>query len=411
MRLFYDGLLLFLRLAVRMGAWFSPKLKSFVHGRVDVFTRLRTRLASSPGRYIWVHCASLGEFEQGRPVIEEFRKTLPGYRILLTFFSPSGYEVRKNYDGADIVCYLPWDTAPNAQKWVSLVKPVLAIFVKYEYWHHYIAALRKEGTPLISVSAIFRPDQVYFRWYGGFYRRILMNVTHFFVQNEESLSLLKSIGITQLSLGGDTRFDRVVQIVNQARDIRMAEAFASGSTVLVAGSIWPDDYAALLPAINEGRLKFIIAPHEISERFLATMENELRVNHIRFSRASETDVNSYSVLLVDNVGMLSGLYRYGKYAFVGGGFREGLHNILEAACYGVPVCFGNRAYSAYQEANDLIASKGAFAVADSNELKNTLTWLEQPDNYTQASATARDYVVRHTGATDRIVSYCNQLLK
>ena len=411
MRLFYDGLLLFLRGAVRVGAWFSPKLKSFVRGRADVFAQLRSGLANSPGRYIWIHCASLGEFEQGRPVIEELRKTLPGYKFLLTFFSPSGYEVRKNYDGAEIVCYLPWDTAGNAKKWLSFVKPELAIFVKYEYWHHYIAALRKEGIPLISISAIFRPDQIYFKWYGGFYRRILMNVTHFFVQNDESLRLLKSIGVTQLSLGGDTRFDRVVQIVKQAREIPLAAEFAGRGTVLVAGSIWPDDFAVLLPIINEGSLKVILAPHEISERFLAAMEGELRVKYVRYSQAQHAEVSACSVLLVDNVGMLSSLYRYGKHAFVGGGYKEGLHNILEAACYGVPVCFGNRAYSAYQEANDLIAQKGAFAVGDNADLKNALTWLAQPDNYTHASTTARTYVTRHTGATARIVTYCNQLLK
>jgi 3-deoxy-D-manno-octulosonic-acid transferase len=411
MRLFYDGLILILRLAARIGAWFSPKLTLFVQGRSNVFDQLRTVIQNKPGQYIWVHCASLGEFEQGRPVVEALRRSLPEYRILLTFFSPSGYEVRKNYDGADFVCYLPWDTAGNARKWLSIAKPVLAIFVKYEYWHHYINALKRTETPLISISAIFRPQQIYFKWYGGFYRRILMNVTHFFVQNEESLVLLKSIGVKTLSLGGDTRFDRVVQIVKQAREISMAAAFGNGSVVLVAGSIWPDDFDALLPLINEGQMKFIIAPHEISERFLAAMESTLRVKHVRYSKAEEAKVASSSVLFVDNVGMLSSLYRYGKYAFVGGGFGEGLHNILEAACYGMPVCFGNRAYSVYQEANDLIADKAAFAVADFRDLKSTIDLLGQPDNYTHAATAARDYVSRRTGATEKVVSYCKHLLK
>lgn len=411
MRLFYDSLILILRLAVRVGAWFSPKLSAFVQGRSKVFEQLHTAVSAKPGKYIWIHCASLGEFEQGRPVIEELRKSLTGYRILLTFFSPSGYEVRKNYDGADIVSYLPWDTAGNARKLLSIVKPVMAIFVKYEYWHHYIAALKKTGVPLVSISAIFRPQQIYFKWHGGFYRKILMNVTHFFVQNEESLTLLKSIGITQLSLGGDTRFDRVVQIVGQARDVRMAAAFSTDSVVLVAGSIWPDDFDALLPIVNEGQMKFIIAPHEISERFLSSMESGLRVKSIRYSKAQKADVASHNVLFVDNVGMLSSLYRYGKYAFVGGGFREGLHNILEAACYGMPVCFGNRAYSVYQEANDLIAGKAAFAVADTRELRDILHWLEQPGNYTHAASAAREYVTRHTGATAKIVAYCKSQLK
>lgn len=411
MKLFYDGLILFLRGAARVGAWFSPKLKAFVNGRRDVFSHLRAGLQAKPGRYIWVHCASLGEFEQGRPVIERLRSSLPQYKFLLTFFSPSGYEVRKNYEGADIVCYLPWDTSGNARQWLSIVNPELVIFVKYEFWHHYIAAIKARGIPLVSISSIFRPQQIYFRWYAGFYRRILTNVTHFFVQNKESQQLLSRIGIRQHSLAGDTRFDRVVQIVQQARDIDVAATFSRDADVLVAGSIWPNDFDALQPIINEGGLRFIIAPHEISERFLSTMESTLTVSHIRFSQASATDVSSYQVLFIDNVGMLSSLYRYGKYAYVGGGFREGLHNILEAACYGLPVCFGNKAYKAYQEAKDLIVERAAFAIGTSQELKSILTWLDQPLNYTQASASASEYVARHTGATDKIVSYCKDLLK
>ncbi|MEJ1238653.1 glycosyltransferase N-terminal domain-containing protein [Chryseolinea sp. T2] len=411
MRLFYDGLILFLRVAVRVGAWFSPKLAAFVKGRISAFEMLRANVGAKPGPYIWVHCASLGEFEQGRPVIEEIRKSFPGYRVLLSFFSPSGYEVRKNYDAADVVSYLPWDTSKNARQWLSVVNPSLVIFVKYEYWHHYIAAIREREIPLLSISAIFRPNQIYFKWYGGFYRRILKKVNHFFVQNDDSERLLTSIGVNQHTLGGDTRFDRVMQIVSQAREINLAAEFSRGSVVLVAGSIWPDDFDALLPAMNEGQAKFIVAPHEISERFLTSMENALKVKHVRFSRAQVTDVSSYNVLFVDNVGMLSSLYRYGRYAFVGGGFREGLHNILEAACYGVPVCFGNKAYDVYQEANDLIAEKAAFAIADSQELRGTIQWLDQPDNYAHASSAARKYVVSRTGATEKILSYCNRLLK
>ncbi|MGC3946289.1 MAG: glycosyltransferase N-terminal domain-containing protein [Chryseolinea sp.] len=411
MRLFYDGLILFLRGAVRVGAWFSPKLSAFVKGRHNVFEQVRSGMQSKPGPYIWVHCASLGEFEQGRPVIESLRASSPGHRILLSFFSPSGYEVRKNYDGADIVCYLPWDTARNARTFLSILNPVLVIFVKYEYWHHYIAAIKQRSIPLVSISAIFRSQQIYFKWYGGFYRKILRNVTHFFVQNQESQQLLTSIGIKQHTLGGDTRFDRVTQIVRQAKEVELVASFSRDSTVLVAGSIWPDDFEALLPVMNEARIKFVVAPHEISERFLSSMEDSLRVSHIRFSRAEAADTSSYNVLFIDNVGMLSSLYRYGKYAFVGGGFGEGLHNILEAACYGMPVCFGNRAYRVYQEANDLISEKAAFAIGDSKELKKTLEWLDQPANYTQAADAAREYVVNRTGATNKIVSYCNNLLK
>lgn len=411
MRLLYDGLILFLRLAVRVGAMFKPKLNAFVKGRSQVFQDLEAAIRGKPGRYIWVHCASLGEFEQGRPVMEELKRSLPGYRLVLTFFSPSGYEVRKNFDGADVVSYLPWDTEANARRWQRIVNPSLAIFVKYEYWHHYIAALKQAGTPLISISAIFRQKQIYFRWYGGFYRRILRNVTHFFAQNEESMELLRRIGVLQVSLGGDTRFDRVLQIASQAREISLAATFGSGPTVLVAGSVWPDDFDALVPVINEGQMKFIIAPHEISDRFLTAMESALRVSHIRYSKATTSDVAQYDVLFIDNVGMLSSLYRYGRFAFVGGGFREGLHNILEAACYGIPVCFGNRAYRVYQEANDLIEMNAAFAIGNATELKMVITALEQPDSYTQASRSAREYVALRAGATEKIIGYCKALLK
>jgi 3-deoxy-D-manno-octulosonic-acid transferase len=237
-----------------------------------------------------------------------------------------------------------------------------------------------------------------------------MNVTHFFVQNEESLSLLKQIGIEQLSLGGDTRFDRVFEIVTQAREIPVAAAFSEGATVLVGGSLWPDDFDVLLPMLNEGRMKFILAPHEVSERFLTAMEARLSVSSVRYSQAKSGTATGYKVLLIDNVGLLSSLYRYGQFAFVGGGFREGLHNILEAACYGVPVCFGNRAFQVYQEANDLIESRAAFAVSDGDELRRTIGWLEQPTNYTHAATAARNYVAGHVGATGKIVTYCKSKL-
>lgn len=411
MRIFYDGLILFLRLAVRIGALFNPKLKAFVRGRADVFDALHKGLNERPGHYIWVHCASLGEFEQGRPVIESLKKNLPEFRILLTFFSPSGYEVRKDYQYADVVLYLPWDTSANARAWLSAVKPVMAIFVKYEFWHHYIAAMKAQRIPVLSISAIFRPQQVYFRWYGDFYRSILKNITHFFVQNEVSLSLLKSIGVEQVTLGGDTRFDRVHEIVRLAPAVPLAEAFSRDVKVLVAGSIWPDDFRVLLPLINERKLRFIIAPHEISERFITSIESGLRVPHERYSRAEQATVSSLQVLIIDNVGMLSSLYAYGDLAFVGGGFREGLHNILEAACYGLPVLFGNRAYNVYQEANDLISMKAAFAVADSHELRKTVEFLEQPHHYTHASQASGDYVRQHTGATEKIIAYCKSTLE
>ncbi len=410
MHLIYDGVIVALRIGVRIGSLFHRKLRLFVHGRVGIFERLQTAVNTGGGPIIWIHCASLGEFEQGRPVIESLKKSLPEMRILLTFFSPSGYEVQKNYDGADIVTYLPWDTMRNARKFVSIVNPALAIFVKYEYWHYYIDTLRRSSTPVISVSAIFRENQIYFKKYGAFYRNILRNVSYFFVQNENSLRLLRTINITNAVVGGDTRFDRVYEIVQHAREIPLAAAFSEGATVMVGGSMWPEDFDALLPLIHEGRMKFIIAAHEISERFLSHMENRIKAPGIRFSRASIDTVATYQVLFIDNVGMLSSLYRYGKYAFVGGGFREGLHNILEAACYGLPVFFGNRAYMEYQEANDLIAVKSAFAVSGIAELRRAMAELEENGRYAQAAHAARSYVQRQVGATAKVISYCKSLL-
>ena len=359
-----------------------------------------------------MHCSSLGEFEQGRPIIERLRKEFPNHKLLLTFFSPSGYEIRKNYPGADYVFYLPFDTPSNARKWVEVTRPSLVIFVKYEFWFNYSQELRKASIPLLSVSAIFREDQVFFKRHGGMFRKILRNFDHLFVQNQSSLKLLQTIGITKVTVAGDTRFDRVYEITSSKERIGKAELFKDDDKVMVAGSCWPEDLEVLVPFVNETPIKFIIAPHEITETFLKEIENAIDGQTIRFSKAStDVELEEARVLLIDNVGMLSKLYRYGEFAYVGGAFGKGLHNILEAACYGIPVFFGNRNYQKFTEANELIMHGGAFEVSDFSDLRAKYELVNTPENFMLACEVTRNYVLSHLGATEKILEYCRSVLK
>jgi len=400
------------QLLYRVAATFHSKAQLFVRGRVGLMERLKIALQQNHDALIWVHCASLGEFEQGRPIIELLKKQHPNTKILLTFFSPSGYEVRKNYALADYVFYLPWDTATNAKQFISITKPALAIFIKYEFWYHYVNELKKNNIPIISASSIFRADQIFFRRYGSFFRGILKNFTHFFVQTPTSIELLNHIGITQTTLAGDTRFDRVFEITQHADEIEIAKKFKAGKKTMVVGSLWPEDLDVLAPFINEHKaaLKFILASHEISDRFLGQIEKSLNVKTIRYSHASE-NVDEYDVLIIDNIGMLSKLYRYGEFAYIGGAFGKGLHNILEAACYGVPIFFGDKNFEKFQEAKDLIMRGGAFAVGGYTDLKNSFELLNnKPESFLLACKVTRSYVVENLGATAKIVSYCKKLL-
>jgi len=402
-----------LRLAYWLAAWFHPKARLFVNGRTKLFTRLQSDFITNTYQVVWMHCASLGEFEQGRPVLEAIRKEFPAFKILLTFFSPSGYEVRKNYTGADYIYYLPWDSRTQARRFIELTKPTLAIFVKYEFWHHYTLALKQNAIPIISISSIFRGDQSFFQWYGGFFRSILKRFDHFFVQNQQSEALLKGIGITQVTLTGDTRFDRVRAITTQNTSIEVAKNFKGTDRVFVIGSLWQEDLEVLAPFINEHKqsLKFIIAPHEISEHFLMQIEKSIDAKSIRFSQAGD-EVSDYTVLIIDNVGMLSKLYRYGEIAYVGGAFGKGLHNILEAACYGMPIFFGNRNYEKFKEATELIMRGGAFAVGNYSELElNYEQMISRPENFMLACEVTKAYIHENLGATDKIMNYCRNSLK
>ncbi len=396
----------------RIAALFNPKARKFVSGRKDLFSRLILAFQPANAPIAWVHCASLGEFEQGRPLIEQFRRAYPNYQILLTFFSPSGFEVRKNYVEADHIFYLPWDTARNARKFIEIVKPSLVFFIKYEFWHHYTHELHKRKIPLVSVSAIFRKDQVYFKVYGSFFRATLKKFDHLFVQNENSARLLNAIGIDHVTISGDTRFDRVKAIIDQRKEIPHVKQFKGTENVFVIGSCWPEDFELLAPYINEhgGKLKFIIAPHEIKESFLKDMERALSLKVCRYSHLeNNTDAD---VLLIDNIGMLSSLYQYGEFAYVGGGLGKGLHNILEAACYGIPVFFGNRNYEKFQEAKDLIMRGGAFEVSDYADFKMKYeSLINRPENYLLAAEVTKSYIMENLGATKKVLDYVDTLLR
>lgn len=405
-----------LRTAYQAASWFYPKAAAFRQGRQEQAPILRNTFPLPKGiTLVWFHCASLGEFEQGRPVIEALKARRPDVRILLTFFSPSGYLVRKNYEHADYVFYLPWDTEANARWFAENIRPALAVFVKYEFWYHYSQALKQKNIPLISISAIFRPDQVYFRAHGALFRTILKNFTHFFVQNEASAFLLKSMGITVATVAGDTRFDRVSQIVRLAEENAIARTFKGDKKIMVIGSAWPEDMAVLIPFMNAHRdvMKFIVAPHEIDEAFIASITKAMDGNTIRYTQANYTPAETSDVLIVDRIGLLSSLYRYGEFAFIGGGYKQGLHNILEAACYGIPVFFGNRApYDKYQEAVDLVARGGAFAVRDVGELTAIFHKLTtNPEPYQKAVKVTRDYVHNNLGATTIITDYLTKTLE
>jgi 3-deoxy-D-manno-octulosonic-acid transferase len=410
--LLYPIIINILRTAYSLAGFFDAKAGAFNLGRRNFFKRFDHELSANTSPLVWVHCASLGEFEQGRPIIEKLKIEFPEYKILLTFFSPSGYEVRKNYNKADHVFYLPWDTRENARRFIDMSKPRLALFVKYEFWYFYTAELKRRGIPLVSVSAIFRPKQFFFSRGGQFYRQILQAFTHFFVQNDESVRLLKSIGITSVTRAGDTRFDRVNQVVQQGEEIEPAKRFKGNDKLMVVGSCWAEDLEVLIPFINEHyfHLKFIIAPHEVTEAFISNLEKSVNAKSIRYSKAT-ANLDDFQVLIIDNVGMLGKLYRYGEFAYVGGAFGKGLHNILEAACYGIPVFFGNKNYRKFQEAVDLINRGGAFEVADYRDLKTKYESVNLPQNFLLACEVTRQYVEENLGATDKIMDYCRNLLK
>lgn len=407
----YNLIIYLLTFGVKTASLFNGRARALVQGRKDLLQKVTTALAGNTAPVIWVHCSSLGEFEQGRPVMERLKREFPSHKLLLTFFSPSGYNVRKNYTGADFVFYIPFDTPSNARKWIEVTNPVLTIFVKYEFWLNFSKQLHARKIPLISISGIFRPSQPFFQSYGKIFRDILNNFDHFFVQNLESVRLLESIGIKRITQAGDTRFDRVHEITSAAEPVEIAAKFKADEKLMVVGSCWPEDLEVLAPFINETSIRFIVAPHEISDEFITHIERMIEKKTIRYSKASGVSLEDYQVLIIDNIGMLSKLYRYGEFAFVGGAFGKGLHNILEAACFGIPVFFGNRNYQKFNEATELIMHGGAFEVNDFADLKEKYEIANTPESFLLACEVTRNYVINNLGATEKIMRYCRQSLK
>jgi 3-deoxy-D-manno-octulosonic-acid transferase len=397
-------------LLLALAAPFVPKAAQWTAGRRGLLARVRQALAHETAPRAWFHCASLGEFEQGRPLLEAYRQQYPQHKIVLTFFSPSGYEIRHSWPGADYVFYLPLDTAKNARAFLDAVQPRLAVFVKYEFWYHFLTELRRRAVPTICVSAIFRPEQAFFKPWGGLFRQILGAFTYIFTQNEASTELLRSLGLSQVSTAGDTRFDTVVATAAAPpRDLPVLAAFvADGAPVLVVGSSWPADIAVLTPALRElapAALRVIVAPHELHEAGLAQVEALLPGRVLRYSRATPETAAAARILLIDSIGLLRELYRAGTLGYVGGAFGKGLHNTLEAAVFGLPLLFGPN-YGKFQEARDLVQLGGADAVKDADDLTTALKFLVfNPEQRPPIVAKNRAYVLNHAGATARIMEW------
>ena len=396
-------------LTVSAVAPFHKKARLMRAGQAQTTAILREKM-DRKAKYIWFHASSLGEFEQGRPMIEQIRKVHPEYKILLTFFSPSGYEVRKNYAGADVVCYLPFDTPGRVEQFLDLANPAMAIFIKYEFWGNYLHTLQQRGIPVYIISAIFRREQLFFQWFGKPYRKMLDCFNHLFVQDERSKALLEEYGIRNVTVAGDTRFDRVIDVYHQAKQIPLVERFIKGTDglqpplVFVAGSSWPEDEAIFIPYFERHpEMKLIIAPHEIHEGHLKSIEARLHRPTIRLSQATEQNVADQDCLIVDSFGLLSSLYRYGQIAYIGGGFGAGIHNTLEAAVYGMPVLFGPR-FQKFKEAKDLIAVGGAFTFDNAPAFTSRMdTLLSTPEALQQSSQAAGHFVQSHGGATTTIL--------
>ena len=355
-------------------------------------------------QYVWFHAASLGEFEQGRPLMEQLKREHPEYKILLTFFSPSGYEVRKNYEGADIITYLPLDTIMNARRFLRTIRPVMAFFIKYEFWYNYLHILKYRKVPVYSVSSIFRPEQVFFKWYGRSYGRVLHCFTHFFVQNEISRQLLAKIGINEVTVVGDTRFDRVLQIKEAAKQLPVVEAFTDGHRTFVAGSSWQPDEDIFIPWFNAHKdWKLIIAPHVIGEDHLQQILSKIEGKVVRYTQASAEEVRDAQALIIDCFGLLSSIYHYGEVAYVGGGFGVGIHNLPEAAVWGVPVIFGPN-NQRFQEAQQLKACGGGLEINGAADFQRIMDRFDANPQQVEADGKkAGDYVKGKAGATDKVL--------
>ncbi len=410
---FYNLAIRFYYLGIFIASSFNSKAKKWLRGRKNIFERLEKDLKNRKN-VIWIHCASLGEFEQGRPVIEKIKKQNPQQKILLTFFSPSGYEIRRNYNQADWVYYLPLDTRKNATRFLSIVKPQCIIFVKYEFWLNYLSIIKQQQIPAILISAIFRENQHFFKWYGQIFRNALNTYNYIFVQEKNSLKLLNQIGVQNCNIAGDTRFDRVFDQSSNIQRYENIESFLQNKKTIVCGSTWPADETELLNAISKldfQNLKIIIVPHNIEENNINQLVSIIKSENksISFTKITDTKIdNDANILIVNQIGLLSSLYQYATVSFIGGGFGKGIHNILEAATFGTPILFGPN-YTKFNEAKELIELKAAVSITNSNNLLLELKRLiENEELQKQKSIISKNYVETNIGATDKIISYISE---
>lgn len=414
----YNIVIYFVLWGIAIASLFNEKVRKMWRGEREAFKILKQKVDPN-AKYIWFHAASLGEFEQGRPLMERIRKEYPQYKILLTFYSPSGYEVRKNYEGADIICYMPVDTRLNAIRFLRLVRPVMAFFIKYEFWSNFLHILKHRNIPTYSVSSIFREDQVFFKWYGRSYAGVLKCFTRFFVQNEESKRLLEGIGITAVDVVGDTRFDRVLQIKEAAKQLPICEAFRTGVAssqsadvphhdfkVFVAGSSWPPDENIFIPFFNEHKdWRLLIAPHVIAEEHLKLILSLIKGKKVvRYTQTTPEEAAEADVLIIDCFGLLSSMYNYGDVAYIGGGFGVGIHNTLEAAVWNMPVIFGPN-NKKFQEAQGLLKSGGGFEINTYEDFSGLMSSLMNDEAFLkQAGDKAGTFVAHLAGATDKVLA-------
>ncbi len=418
--------------ALWIASWFNPRAQAWISGRrgwkkdlrekiekirnerndVTPVTSERSERPYAHHEIIWFHCASLGEFEQGRPLIEDLLQRYPQYKIIVSFFSPSGYAIRSKYKYADAVVYLPLDTVANAKFWVDTVRPKAAFFIKYEYWFNFLNELKQRGIPAVFVSAVFRQESLFFQWYAGWFRAQLENIHWFFVQNEPSGKLIQSLGFENVTISGDTRFDRVSATAADAGQFPLVKKFCGDARIIMGGSTWPEDEAVLIPLIrsNDSTIRYILATHDVSEQRIRSLEHSLGMPSVRYSNLTEENAGSASILLIDTIGILSQLYQYADLAYIGGAFGSGLHNILEAVVFGVPVFFGPR-HEKFWEAEALIEKGGAFMVRTADEFSDiALGLLSDKAKYKQVSAACLDFIKENRGATALIMEGTASLL-
>ncbi len=411
MEILYNVLIRLYGLLIHIASPFNSKAKLWVDGRKNIFQKIKSELSSLPTsqpELFWFHCSSLGEFEQGRPLMESIKRQKPLTKIVLTFFSPSGYEIQKGHDGVDHVFYLPIDTPGNAEQFIELIKPKAAFFVKYDFWFNYLNVLKKKEVPTYLVSGVFRDDHYFLKWYGSWFTKQLNCFTSFYLQDKQSEQSLKSMGYSNVTVTGDTRFDRVFEISKNLKQNEIVKKFVANKKVIIGGSTWEEDEKIISVFSNNNKLqttnyKLIIAPHEIDENHIKSIIKKFdSFSIVRYSESSQKDISSFDVLIIDNIGILSSIYQYATIAYVGGGFGKGIHNILEPATFGLPIIFGPN-YNDFNEAKELVQFGGAFSVRSVDELKKVIDLLSDLEVLKMASFSSKNYVSSRIGATERVL--------